>query len=57
MLVLTRKPGQKIAIGDDVVVTVVDSRIGQARIGVEAPRRVTVDREEVRRQKRPGWRA
>lgn len=47
MLVLTRRVGQSVVIGADVVVTVVDVRNGQVRIGVDAPRRVQVHREEV----------
>ena len=47
MLVLTRKPGQRLMIGDDVVVTVLSVRNGQVRIGIEAPRSVSIRREEL----------
>lgn len=47
MLVLTRRVGQSIVIGDDVVVTVLEVRGDQVRIGVEAPRDVSVHRQEV----------
>ena len=47
MLVLSRKVGEKIVIGDDVVITVLSSRGDQVRIGIEAPRDVTVWREEL----------
>jgi carbon storage regulator len=47
MLVLTRKPNQAIVIGDDVRVVVVSVDRDQVRIGVEAPRSVTVHRAEV----------
>lgn len=47
MLVLTRRVGQSIVIGDDVVVTVLEVRGDQVRIGVEAPRSVDVHRQEV----------
>jgi carbon storage regulator len=48
MLVLTRKPGEKIMIGDDIVITVLESRGGEGvRIGIEAPRHVTIKREEI----------
>ncbi len=49
MLVLTRRANQSIIIGDDVVVTVLEVRGDQVRIGITAPRNVTVHREEVYR--------
>lgn len=50
MLVLTRRTGESIHIGDDVVVTVLDVRNDQVRIGIQAPRSVKVHREELLRQ-------
>lgn len=50
MLVLTRRPGESIVIGQDVVVTVLEVRHDQVRIGIDAPRSVQVHREEVFRQ-------
>ncbi|MCX7522400.1 carbon storage regulator [Microbacterium sp. STN6] len=50
MLVLTRKPGEKILIGDDIVITLLDSRGDGVRIGIDAPRGITIQREEVVRQ-------
>jgi carbon storage regulator len=47
MLVLTRKPGESIIIGNDIVVTVLEVRSDQIRIGIDAPRSVSVHREEV----------
>ena len=47
MLVLTRRPGESIMIGDDVVVTVLDVRGDVVRLGIKAPRSVQVHREEV----------
>lgn len=47
MLVLTRKVGERILIGDDIVVTVLDSRGDGVRIGIDAPRGVRIQREEV----------
>ena len=47
MLVLTRKPGQTITIGDDVKVTIMDVKGGQVKLGIEAPKEVAVFREEV----------
>jgi carbon storage regulator len=52
MLVLTRRPGESIVIGNDVVVTVLEVRNDQVRIGIDAPRSVQVHREEVYRQLR-----
>lgn len=47
MLVLTRRVDESIVIGNDVVVTVLEVRGEQVRIGIEAPRDVTVHRREV----------
>jgi carbon storage regulator len=49
MLVLTRKPGEKILIGDDIVITVLDTRGDSVRIGIDAPRGVKIQRDEVLR--------
>lgn len=48
MLVLTRKPGQKIMVGADIVITVLEDK-GEAgiRIGIDAPRDVAIKREEI----------
>jgi carbon storage regulator len=50
MLVLTRKTGESIIIGDQIVVTVLEVRSDQVRIGIDAPRSVQVHREEVVRR-------
>jgi carbon storage regulator len=47
MLVLTRKPNQAIVIGDDIRVVVVSVDRDQVRLGIEAPREVSVHRAEV----------
>ena len=47
MLVLTRKPNQAIVIGDDVRVVVVSVDRDQVRLGIEAPREISVHRAEV----------
>ena len=47
MLVLSRYVDEVICIGDDIRITIVDIRGDRVRIGVEAPRSVTVHREEV----------
>ena len=49
MLVLSRKVGEKILIGDQISVTVVRLGQGVVRIGVEAPDDLTIVREEIRR--------
>lgn len=47
MLVLTRRIGEKIRIGDDIVVTLLGERGNQYKVGIEAPRDVPVHREEI----------
>ena len=47
MLVLTRRTGEKLVIGENVTVTVLDVRGKQVRIGIEAPRDIAVNREEI----------
>jgi carbon storage regulator len=47
MLILTRKAGEKIRIGDNITIHVVDVGKGNVRIGVEAPKDVTIMRDEV----------
>jgi carbon storage regulator len=51
MLVLSRKVGEKIVIGENVQVTVVAITGTKVRLGIEAPKGVPVDREEVHRQR------
>lgn len=52
MLVLTRRPGESIVVGDNIVVTVIEIKGGQVRIGIDAPRDVDVYREEIYEQVR-----
>lgn len=47
MLILTRRVGETIVIGDDVVVTVLGIKGNQVRIGINAPKDVSVHREEI----------
>ena len=47
MLILTRRVGEKLIIGENVTVTVLGVKGHQVRIGIEAPRDVTVNREEI----------
>jgi carbon storage regulator len=51
MLVLSRKLGEKIVIGDNIVITVVKIDRNQIRIGIEAPHDVPVYREEIAPQR------
>jgi carbon storage regulator len=48
MLVLSRKPGQKVRIGTDVTFTVLEVRGNRVRLGIDAPFKVPVLREELR---------
>ncbi len=52
MLILTRRSGESLHIGDDVTVTVLGVKGNQVRIGINAPRSVPVDREEIFERKR-----
>ena len=47
MLVLTRKPGEGIIIGDDISISIVEIKGGAIRIGIEAPRDKKIYRQEV----------
>ena len=47
MLVLSRKPSQSITIGPDIRITIVKVERNQVRIGIEAPRNVTILRDEL----------
>ncbi len=50
MLILTRRVGESLMIGDEVTVTVLGVKGSQVRIGVRAPKRVSVHREEIFRR-------
>lgn len=47
MLILTRKVGESLLIGDDISVTILNIRGNQVKIGVDAPKDVSVHREEI----------
>ena len=50
MLVLSRKVGERILVGDDITITVVRMAQGVVRIGVEAPSDMPIVREEIKEQ-------
>ena len=47
MLILTRRVGESVIVGDDIVISVIEVRGDAVRIGIQAPRSVSVHREEV----------
>lgn len=47
MLILTRRVGESIIIGDDVIVTVLGVKGNQVRVGINAPKTTSVHREEI----------
>lgn len=47
MLILTRRPGESVRIGDDVIVTILSMKGNQVRLGIAAPRTVPVHRQEI----------
>lgn len=47
MLILTRRNGESLMLGDDVTVTVLGIKGNQVRIGIDAPKRTAVHREEI----------
>jgi carbon storage regulator len=54
MLILTLRPGETVHIGDTIVVTLAGVERNRARVGVHAPREISIDREEVRAAKKDG---
>jgi carbon storage regulator len=57
MLILTRRVGETVMIGDDVTITVLGVKGNQVRVGINAPKNVAVHREEIyeriKREQRP----
>ena len=56
MLILTRRSGERVMIGDEVTIVVVSVNGNHVRLGIEAPRKVSIDREELYERKRAGER-
>jgi carbon storage regulator len=56
MLILTRRPTETLVIGDNVTITVLAIKGGRVRIGVNAPREIIVNREEILEKTRRGHR-
>lgn len=50
MLILTRRVGETLHIGDDVTVTVLGVKGNQVRVGIDAPETIPVHRQEIHRQ-------
>ncbi|HGM9946264.1 TPA: carbon storage regulator CsrA [Providencia rettgeri] len=47
MLILTRKPTEVVVIGDDIKVTILGIKDNQVRIGIDAPKDISVHREDI----------
>jgi len=47
MLILTRKLGERIAIGNDITVTLLEIKGAQVKLGIEAPRSISIHRQEI----------
>tara|TARA_B100001559_G_scaffold166459_1_gene139490 strand:- start:4441 stop:4617 length:177 start_codon:yes stop_codon:yes gene_type:complete len=53
MLVLTRKAGQAIHIGDNIVVRILGYQNGHFRVGIEAPKDIDIQRDDMKNPKKP----
>ena len=47
MLILTRRIGESLIIGDDVIVNILNVKGNQVRIGIDAPKEISIHREEI----------
>jgi carbon storage regulator len=51
MLILSRRAGEALIIGEDVTISVLGIKGNQVRIGIDAPKNIEIDREEIRARK------
>jgi carbon storage regulator len=47
VLILTRRTGENVIVGDDIIISILDIRGDSVRVGIQAPKSLTVHREEV----------
>jgi carbon storage regulator len=47
MLILTRKLGERIAVGDDITITFLEIKGKQVKVGIEAPKNISIHRQEI----------
>jgi carbon storage regulator len=47
MLILTRKLGERITIGDDIIITLLEIKGSQVKLGIKAPKSVSIHRQEI----------
>ncbi len=47
MLILTRKPGERLILGDDIFITIIDVGGNQVKVGITAPSNISIHREEI----------
>lgn len=53
MLVITRKAGEAVHIGDNIVVRILGTQNGQTRIGIDAPKEIEIQRDNIKNMKKP----
>ena len=53
MLVITRKAGEAVHIGDNIVVRILGTQNGQTRIGIDAPKENEIQRDNIKNKKKP----
>ncbi|MDH1236506.1 carbon storage regulator [Stutzerimonas stutzeri] len=52
MLVITRKAGEAVHIGDNIVVRILGTQNGQTRIGIDAPKEIEIQRDNIKNKKK-----
>lgn len=53
MLVITRKAGEAVHIGDNIIVRILGTQNGQTRIGIDAPKEIEIQRDNIKNKKKP----